>query len=483
MKKIIITAWLLILAISGVFAQTKMAPGYYAVFFTDKQDTVFSLDAPQKYLSGKAIERRTKFNIPIDSTDLPVSPVYIDSLKKLGFQIWLKSKWLNAVVVKCDDSLQLAKLDSLSFVKHDTNFHKPKPKTEQYAYKVKYDKGLLLDLDTLPDKYNYGQGATQINMLNGRYLHNLGYTGKGVTIAVLDAGFYKVNEFKAFEKMREEGRLLGWYDFVSNDTTVFNGGEHGLAALSDMASNEKGFVGTAPEASFWLFRTENGESEYKLEEFNWVCAAEFADSVGVDVISSSLGYNTFDDTTMNYTYEDMDGNTAISTIGADYAAQKGILVIVSAGNEGGDPWKYISAPADGDSVISVGAVNFRGKPAFFSSYGPTYDGRIKPDGSALGVFTTVIGGKGRITYLSGTSFSGPTYAGLVACLRQAHPDKSVKEIITALHMAGNKANDPEVQMGYGITDFYLAHLILTYYDFEKGKSTSPKLKVKKIKLN
>jgi len=226
------------------------------------------------------------------------------------------------------------------------------------------------------------------------------------------------------------------------------------------------FVGTAPKANFWLLRTEQGSSEYLIEEFNYVCGSEFADSVGVDIIHSSLGYNDFDNESTSYKYSDMDGNTAISTIGADISAAKGIIVVTSAGNEGSDPWKYISAPADGDSVLAIGAVNSSGKYAYFSSQGPSYDLRIKPDVVAQGLFATVQGTNGNISSSNGTSFSGPIVAGMVACLKQAHMDKSNMEIINAIKMSGSQYTTPDGKLGFGIPDFNFAHLYLSGISFD-----------------
>ncbi len=467
--------------LTGLHAQVLLKPGYYAVFFKDKKGTVAILDTPLTYLSPKAIERRQMFGIPFTEQDLPVSKVYLDSLKKYGFVIWEKSKWFNGVVLKIDDSLQLKTLDSLieawDFLLPDYS-HLIKPKTGKPEKLVVDSQDIAYPKDTLiADIFNYGQAREQNILLKVNRLHSLGYTGENVTMALLDAGFLRVDKIPGFEHLFDgdtaNGEILGYYDFVENDTTVFNTGSHGTMALSTIAAFDDQMVGTAPYAKFYLFRTEDEKSEYKIEEFNWLVAAEKADSLGVDIISSSLGYNDFDDTTMSYTYQDMNGNTALSTIAADIAASKGILVVISAGNEGSDKWYFITAPADADSVLSVGAV-FRGGDfvAFFSSRGPSSDGRIKPEVAAVGVGTAVYSRKGKVTYASGTSFSAPTVAGLTACLKQAFPGKSNMEIIRALEMSGSTALHPNFNVGYGVPNGYLAYQILLHQKENKTTTAS-----------
>ncbi len=471
MKKWIFTVSFIIFS-SLILGQTQVKPDYYLVFFKDKDTTKFDTAHPELFLSPKAIARRQLSNIPITAQDFPVSGKYIQILRDSGYNVLLTSRWLNAALIHETDSTKLLKLKDFYFI--DTlgleKFRQPKDSTvEQVKYSV------VIDSSIYPKKwemaYNYGIALAQNKLLNIPLMHALGYDGKGVVIAVFDAGFNSVNTLKAFKPLWEEHRILGYYDFVDRDTSVFSSETHGLMALSTIAATTSKFVGSAPKASFYLFRTEDENSEYPIEEFNWVVAAEYADSAGVDIISSSLGYETFDDTTWGYTYENMNGNYAISTIGADIAASKGIIVVVSAGNSGDNQWHYIGAPADGDSVIAVGAVTYEGNPTYFSAYGPSADGRVKPDVAAVGSWTTVISPLGKPTVASGTSFSAPTVAGAVACLKQAHPDRSNMEILRALQMSGDHASDPDNRVGYGIPDIYLAHLILKRYDM---KSFDPK---------
>ncbi len=457
----ILTAAALATALCGGSAQAqyRVAPGKYAVKFTDKNNNGYSIDKPQEFLSQKALDRRAKWNIGISELDLPVNMAYVDSLRALGFGIHVVSKWYNCCVVKCD-STDLDKLNGLSFV--DANYvwrqHKPANKP---ASKIKRPK---IKGASLPDKhvYNYGDGDNQAKMLNIHRLHGQGFTGKGVTIAILDAGFYKANELSSFKSLFGEGRVLGVHDFVDGDTTVYNSDNHGMNVLSCIAANWSGkLVGTAPDASVYLFRTEDAATENIVEEFNFVSGAELADSLGVDMMHASLGYQKFDDKSVSYTREENDGNTTIASVACDWAAARGIVITISAGNGGDDalfPW--ITSPADADSVLAVGAVDRDRKLAYFSSRGLTYDGRIKPDVCAQGVWSAVQGASDRITRSNGTSFAGPIMAGCVMCLMQAHPKASVIEILNAVRAAGHIWKKPDPDYGYGIPDFEIAHKIL-----------------------
>ncbi len=464
-----------------VFSQVYLKPGYYAVFFKDKQGTRASLDSPQTFLSARALEHRRIYHIPVTEQDLPVSQVYIDSLKKFGFDIWLKSKWLNGVVVRLQDSSQLTLLDSLirvwDFLLPDySSMIWPKDSAKTHYY-VDSEFLTKFKLDTpLTDVYKYEAALDQDTTLKVNRLHSLGYAGQNVVIAVFDAGFKRVNKIKAFKHLfdgrQDNGELLGVYDFVDKDSSVFGSEQHGTMALSTMAADFKDMVGTAPKASFYLFRTEDESSEYKIEEFNWLVAAETADSLGVDVISSSLGYTTFDDSLMNYSYKDLNGNTAISTIAADIAASKGKIVVISAGNEGDNSWHYLSFPADADSCLAVGAVmSYPPYPvAFFSSRGPTYDGRIKPDVAAFGFWAVVVNGLGFVNLQAGTSFSAPQVAGLAACLRSAFPEMSNMDIIKAIKAGASDALHPNFNVGYGIPNAYLSYQILKYWQRQKVRA-------------
>ena len=458
MKKInLLFILILFLFAKTSFSQRQVSPNHYCVYFADKKGTPFNINQPTKFLSQKAIDRRTKYNIKITTEDLPVNPAYVKQLKDIGFKIIETSKWLNCAIVYTKNPDLLSKLDNLTFVQKDFTKKTIKKKTIQNEpNKIKVKK----KREKLEKKYKYGKGSNQIKKLNGDYLHNKGYSGEGMTIAVLDGGFYHVNTLPAFDSLWSNNQILGWYDFVDGDTTVWDADTHGMMVLSIIAANiPDEFVGTAPKADFWLIRTENTASEYVIEEYNWVCGAEFADSVGVDIIHSSLGYFHFDDE-QDYTYADMDGNTAICTIGSDIAASKGILLNTSAGNSGLSEDKYISAPADADSCLTIGATWRGGKSVGFTSRGPTYDNRIKPNVSAKGAFTTIQTADGGLGKSFGTSLSGPIIAGLAACLWQAFPELNNMGIIDVIQKSANKYTKPNEKLGYGLPDFHKAFLLL-----------------------
>ena len=446
------------------FDTTVLHRAIYAVKLTDKAESPYSVDNPQAFLSQKAIDRRAKYNIPVTEQDIPVNQAYIDKLTEMGFIVHGKSKWLNCVWVECPEE-KLEELKALSFVDYNYQWRKKTDKPAAKEVKMKRPK---VSKDGLDDtmKLQYGRAENQTVMLNIQALHNLGFTGKGITIALLDAGFTKANSVPVFESMFQEGRVLHVADFVDDDYEVYDKGNHGMNVLSCIAANEPGaMIGTAPDINAVLLRTEDEDTEYIIEEFNWVEAAELADSIGVDMIHSSLGYHEFDDPSTSYKWEECNGDICISTIGADIAASKGIYVNVSAGNEGDEPWKHITAPADADSCMTVGAVDSKGKIAFFSSLGPSQDGRLKPDVCAKGHNTAVEGVSGHVSTSSGTSFSGPIMAGCAACLMQAHPKAHPIDIMNAIKLSGSNFKMPDYTYGYGIPDLGLAHKILEKMGF------------------
>ena len=426
------------------------------VSLIDKIDNPYSLLHPQYYLSLQALERRAIQQIDIDERDLPVNPQYISKIQDLGFQIIHRSKWLNAVSIYVPDTSKLAKLNDLPFVVEVSALGvKRTPKEaiwqEHFPYE-KYKEG---------DNY-YGATLNQIAMLSGHVLHSMGHDGQGKKVAIFDGGFTNVYRMPAFDSLFSNNRILGTRDFVEGDEFVYEASSHGTQVLSCMAAKLPYLVmGTAPGASYYLFKTEDVGSEFRIEEFNWVAAAEYADSLGIDIINSSLGYTTFNDEAMNYSYGDLNGKTGICSRGADIAVEKGMLVVNSAGNEGDGQWKYIGTPADGINVISVGAVKSNGSRASFSSYGPTPDGRIKPNVSAQGSRAIVAGMKGyAVTSTDGTSFSSPIMAGMVTTLWSAFPNKTNWEIKDAIEAAGNQTMKPDSSLGYGIPDFFRAYLYL-----------------------
>lgn len=423
--------------------------------FTDKNHTNFSVDRPEEFLSTKALQRRARQNIAIKTNDLPVSSAYIDSLKQNGFTLLNRSKWFNAVTAHTTDSNLVSYLANATFV---INFELVKKSPGKTSIE-KFANEELFEVD--PNTFNdvYGRSLHQLQMVAGDALHNLGLRGQHMTIAVLDAGFSKVDQLDAFDDLRSSGRLLGTRDFVDGGEFVYDYSSHGAAVLSIMTGALKGkILGTAPEANYWLLRTEEVAHETLLEEDNWVAGAEFADSVGADIINSSLGYTTFDDAAQNHTYQDMDGNTTRITRGADIAASKGILVVNSAGNSGGNAWRFIGAPADGDSVFAIGAVDSLEKKAGFSSFGPSSDGDLKPNVSGMGRQTILANQAGGISQGNGTSFSSPLIAGMMACLWQANLQKTNMEMIDIVQKTASQALSPDDSLGYGIPDFSKAFM-------------------------
>ncbi|MGB3947162.1 MAG: S8 family serine peptidase [Bacteroidia bacterium] len=438
----------------------------YWVKLKDKGHAEYDLTKPETFLSPKAIKRRIKQNIPISSSDLPVNTAYIEAVKTLHIEIKKTSKWFNSILISCD-SIQLKSLKQLSFVtdivelqvnsKTNNNFNKFEiSKAENLNIKINQ-----LKHTSIPT-IDYGYSLGQNSQINVNCLHQQGFMGQGITIAVLDAGFYNTNGLNIFDSLFINNQLLGTRDIVTGDTMVFEDFPHGMNVLSCMAANKPGeMIGTAPKANYWLIRTEDAASETLIEEIYWTIGAEFADSVGVDIINSSLGYNYFDNGTDSHTYQEMDGNTTIITKAADIAASKGILVVSSAGNYGAGPWYKITAPADADSILTVGAIDSLGVIAALSSRGPTYDGRIKPNVVARGLNAVIAGNGGGVTYSSGTSFSAPIVAGAVACLWQAHPNSTNIELIEAIQESASMHNNPDTVMGYGIPNFCNATNILT----------------------
>lgn len=440
----------------------------YYIQFLDKNNTPFSLDNPSAYLSEKAIQRRTKFQIPITLSDLPVNPSYIQDILNAGAELVTATKWLNGISVIPNNTQALDSIRALPFVESVIKTH-----NVAFGLKSQIDSiKLVINERKIPFKnrnilkstsiLDYGDAYHQIKMHNGDILHDLGYLGQGMTIAVLDNGFEKVDEMGVFDSIWANNQIISTYDFVKQQEIGFNTTDHGTKVLSTMAANSPGMmIGTAPKANYHLIRTEIKDTESLLEEFLWISGAEYADSVGVDIITSSLGYSEFDDETQNHTYSDLDGNTTPITKAADMAASKGILVITSAGNSGNKPWVYITAPADGDNVLTVGAVDSSGVLAVFSSLGPTADGRIKPNVVALGQSVTFANISNLIVSGNGTSFSAPIISGLVACLWQSNPLLSNLVIKEIIEKSSNQWNNPDNFYGYGLPDFYLASQLNT----------------------
>lgn len=424
----------------------------FVVYFTDKPTTGYSLNAPEEFLSERAIQRRIDQNIPITVSDIPVNEAYIDSLKENGIEVYHRSRWLNAVLIQTD-SAKLTSLEKFSFIKDivyvapgtrlkPSGNIKSAPETSGVPQSRSSNQNEIIPLDQ-----NVMMGVPQ--------MHEQGFMGQGMLVGVFDGGFLKVNELEAFAPLYEENRIAAAKNFVVNSDDVYQYSDHGTRALSVIGGYLPAtFIGTAPKANFILCVTEDVSGEYRIEEYNWLFAAEYADSAGVDIINTSLGYNSFSDSTMNYSYGDLNGRTAIITRASAIAAGKGIVLVTSAGNEGEGPWKYISAPADADSILAVGAVFKEGyEKVPFSSIGPTADGRIKPDVAALGYRVSSINRTGDITPANGTSFAAPLVTGLVAGFWQANPTLGNIEVIERIKMSGHRSSSPNNNTGHGVPHF------------------------------
>lgn len=465
MKKALLLVWVLIIE-KLLLAQAP--PTKFYIQFTDKNNSPYSLSAPGAFLSQRAINRRINQGYSLDIRDIPVNQQYVDSVLAVGNVALLnKTKWLNGVTIYTADTAVLSQILQLSFVQSIVPIYVPQPKGSIHA--GKHDKELFQLMKLSADKnvlkstksYNYGFSANQIEMIGLDFLHNQGYNGQGLLIAVLDAGFFSVDTMAVFDSLRNDNRILGAMDFVDHNGNVYESHTHGMMVLSLMAGNVPGqLIGTAPRASFWLLRSEDGPTENVIEEYNWVSAAEFADSLGADIINSSLGYSEFDDTTQNHVFADLDGNTTVVSRGANAAASRGILVVNSAGNSAQTSWQRIIAPSDADSVLTIGAVDENEVYAPFSSVGYTADGRVKPDVASQGANTIVASTQGGIMTGNGTSFSAPIISGAVACLWQAHPNASNLQVIDAIKQSASHYNAPDSLTGYGIPNFAVADMLL-----------------------
>ncbi|WP_195597540.1 S8 family peptidase [Bacteroides cellulosilyticus] len=423
----------------------------YRISLKDKAATEYSLKKPEKYLSAKAIERRRKQNLPIDSTDLPVCRKYIDEIRKQGVKIVVTGKWDNFVTVSCNDTTLIDRIATLPFVLStekvwiSPGVGKPSMATERDS---------VLNQPTIHPDSIYGRAITQIQMSNGDKLHEAGFKGQGMTIAVIDAGFHNVDKITAMQNIR----ILGTKDFVNQQADIFAESSHGMSVLSCIGMNRPDIMtGTAPEASFWLLRSEDEYSEHLVEQDYWSAAVEFADSVGVDVINTSLGYYSFDDKSKNYKYRDLDGRHALMSRQASHIADKGMILVCSAGNSGAGSWKKITPPGDADNVLTVGAIDKRAVLATFSSVGNTADHRVKPDVVAVGVGSDVIRTDGNQGRANGTSFSSPIMCGMVTCLWQACPTLTAKEVIELVRRSGDRAGFPDNIYGYGVPDMWKAY--------------------------
>ena len=460
---------LLILILLFSSFQSNAQFSRYIIKFKNKGTSPYSISTPSNYLSTRALARRTNYGISIDSSDLPITPRYIDSVRLAGAVTILNpSKWLNQVSIQTTDNAALAKINSFSFVQSVTGIAARTTNTEIVtAKKNKFSSEEITDSTTTSktnstqNYFSYGNTYNEIHLHNGEFLHNIGMRGQNMMVAVLDAGFFNYTSLKAFDSINANNQVLQTWDFVARNSSVVEDDSHGMSCLSTIAGNIPGtFVGNAPKANFVLYRTEDAPTEYPIEEHNWACGAERADSIGADIISSSLGYTTFDNASLNYTYSNMNGNTSISAKAAKFISRKGLLAFIAMGNDGTNSWKYLSTAADTDSVISVGAVNSLGTVGSFSSYGPSFDGRIKPEMSAVGVSAYVQNSNNTIGAGNGTSYATPKMAGLGTCLWQAFPESNNMAVRDALIKSSSIYSAPNNRIGYGIPNIKNAFILL-----------------------
>ena len=470
MNRLLLTAILLLIAIGTQAAKVKY-PGkkayIYRYYLTDKSATNHTFEKPGRFLSQKSLERRRVQGLAIDSTDLPVPKAYVRQFNVKNAEVLGTSRWQNTVLVRSADTTILAQLARLSIVKESRCV---------FIAPDSIDKEEALGRN-VHDTFNrwdsvkndpYGMARQQIEMMNGVRLHEAGLTGKGITIAVIDGGFQNFNRIPALRHVR----IMGVRDFVNpggtdnpdnpmnpeNPRSPFQRIDHGTKVFSAMAAwAPEVIIGTAPGASYWLLRSEDSHTEQPVEEDYWTMAAEFADSVGVDVINSSLGYSNYDDGLPSYRLRDLDGQTAFISRSASMLNGKGIILCNSAGNSGMGPWKKIGVPADASDILTVGAIDGDGKLAPFSSIGPTQDGRTKPDIVARGSNTTLISGRGTLLRDMGTSFATPVTCGMVACLWQGLRGKNAAEIMELVRQSANQHDAPNTIYGHGLPDFWQAY--------------------------
>ena len=436
----------------------QIADSTYWVYFTDKANNGYQYDQPYDFLSERSVQRRAWQGLGVGLSDEPLTSAYVDALVALGAEVRHVSRWLNGVaMINADEDLfqevlALPFVDTFAWIpESQALWFPPPPSGERFEPPLES-----------PLEYSYGVAKEQILQVDMDLLHNEGYRGQGVWVAVLDAGFRNVDSLPSFESMISEGRLLGTRNFV-NDSSVFRlVNSHGMMVLSIIGGDWDGYMmGTAPAASYFLCTTENVHSETHLEEIAWIEAAEYMDSLGFDVFNTSLGYSDMDSTEFDYTYSDMDGHSILMSRAASMLASKGIILCNSAGNEGNSSWYRITAPSDAKDIICVGAVDSLGNIASFSSRGPSFDGRVKPELVAMGRLTGIQYINGGLARGSGTSFSSPVMTGSVASLWQAYPELPARELIQIIRNTGDRFDNPDATYGYGVPSFARAYRIIS----------------------
>lgn len=458
-KTLLLTVFTFLVIQTAVLAQSYPR---YLVLFKEKSEGTYSLDKPTEFLSPRAVDRRKKQNIPVTENDLPVAGIYLSLIRQTGAKVIYPTRWFNGALVEASDA-QLAQIKAMPFYK-GIELNLPVANITSKSPGIARTSATHQKFGTTAD-IDYGQMKAQLALMEVADMHKKGFQGENMLIAILDNGFAKGDEVPYFKQLRDEKRIIDTHDFVARDGNIYNDGSHGLNVMSTIAAYLPGtLVGTAFKASFALYITENNLGESPYEEITWLMAAERADSLGADVINSSLGYTTFDDEfdspAYNHTYKDMDGKTTIVSRAARYATRKGILVVNSAGNDGSNSWHYVGAPADVDSVLTVGATNYDRSYASLSSVGPNSAGVRKPDVAAVGAGTIIgdLGGGASSGY--GTSFSAPQIAGVAAILWQAFPNLTAQQVIYVLKKSGHLAATPDNMLGYGVPNLIKAQEIV-----------------------
>ncbi len=416
----------------------------YIVYLKDKVGTPFALTKPEQFLSQRSIQRRVHQKIDVMEEDLPISPTYREQLQATGARVFFSSKWMNCILVETTSSI-ISSIALLPFVSKTELVAPGKKLTTGRSQKFGKTKGTSITPAT----------NVQLGMIGIDSMHLDGYKGEGISVAVFDSGFQGVDVSASFKPMFQENRFAYSFDFISNSKNVFQYDDHGTEVLSVMAAYLPGsFAGGVYQATFTLFVTEDIGSEYRVEEYNWLFAAEKADSAGVDIINSSLGYNLFDDPIMNYDKtNDLDGSTALVSLAAKKSLEKGMMVVCSAGNEGSNSWKLVTPPADVDGVLAIGSVTSAKVKSSFSSIGPTSDGRVKPDVVALGSGTSVITAGGVVGTSSGTSVAAPLISSLAAGIWQRYSYLTSSEVYDAIINSADQALQPDQLKGYGIPNY------------------------------
>ena len=428
------------------------------VYFRDKPNAQYYFDNPLQMLSQRSLDRRTNQNIVLDLKDVPIYQPYVDQIiASIGIQVKAKSKWFNSVHVR-GAIADIQNLTGLTFVDHIYFANRTLNISGKISNSSKtttvYNVNKVLETNTT---FDYGNSDNQIHMLNADYLHQQNFTGSGKIIAVMDAGFPNVDVGSAFQRLRDNNQILGGYNFVDRNANFYTRNSHGTMVLSTMGGFQASqLVGTAPDSNYYLFITEDADTENPVEESNWVEAAEMADSLGADIITTSLGYFDYDNPNYSYTYNDMNGITSYISKGADIAFSRGMICVASAGNSGGSLNSHIGVPADAINIVAVGAVRSDRIYATFSSIGPSFDGRVKPDVMAQGLNAVVATVAGTIGTASGTSFSGPIMAGAIASFWQAVPNLSNQQVLDFVKQSADSFTNPTNQYGYGIPNFQLA---------------------------